>query len=321
MQVIKGIESLASAQEGGIKKAVVTIGNFDGVHLGHQKIISTAVEKARQIGGTAVGFTFRPHPRIALNPSAQIPLLLTYDEKIEKLSRTGLDLLIEEPFGRQFSTISPEKFFTDILMRRLDAHAIVVGYDFAFGKEREGHLDLLSRLCQDSGVELTVVSAQRTNDEVVSSSRIRQHLLAGDVEGANRLLGEEFFYRGVVEKGEGRGRKIGFPTANLKLEQKLALPYGVYATIARVLRGESRETYPSVTNVGVRPTFQTGDQQLPALIEAHLIDQEIDLYGATLEVRFVRRLRAEKKFSGIDELRRQISDDVQEARKALATAL
>jgi riboflavin kinase / FMN adenylyltransferase len=223
-------------------------------------------------------------------------------------------VIIEEPFSREFSTISPETFFTDVLLRKLSAEAIVVGYDFAFGKERQGHLEILEKFCKSSNVELTVVPPQRIGSEVVSSSRIRQHLLAGDMPAANRLLGREFVYKGVVIKGEGRGRKIGFPTANLKLDNKLSLPYGVYATWATV----HGKRYPSVTNIGVRPTFQTGPTELPALVECHLLDTTIDLYGHTLEVGFVQRLREEKKFPGIDALKNQIALDAGEARVLLA---
>lgn len=325
MELVRGIQSLTRS----LRRPVVCIGNFDGVHLGHQHIIGTAVEKARARGGTAVAFTFRPHPQVALRPESNVQLLSTYDEKAELLGRCGIDVIIEEPFSREFSTTSPESFFTDSLIRRLSCEAIVVGYDFAFGKERQGHLDSLGALCKAVGVELTVVPPQRIevsgNADVVSSSRIRQHLLKGEMESASALLGREFFYRGIVIKGEGRGRKIGFPTANLKIEDKLTLPYGVYATWA-VLDGRILE---SVTNVGVRPTFfdekraagaGASDKELAALVETHILDQTIDLYGTSLEVRFVRKLRDERKFSGIDSLKAQISLDVAEARKALASA-
>jgi riboflavin kinase/FMN adenylyltransferase len=243
-----------------------------------------------------------------------VQLLTTYDEKLELLAAQGLDAVIEEPFSREFSTVAPHEFFTDVILRRLSAQAIVVGYDFAFGKERAGTLQALEEFCKGAGVELTVVPPQRADTEVVSSSRIRQHLKTGEVEAASALLGREFFYRGVVVKGEGRGRKIGFPTANLKLENKLALPYGVYATWA-VLDGKRM---PSVTNIGVRPTFQGAGPELPALVETHLLGQTIDLYGKELEVRFVCRLREERKFPGIEALKAQIAQDAGEAAHILA---
>jgi riboflavin kinase/FMN adenylyltransferase len=316
MKVVQGIAKLDEP----LVHTVVTIGNFDGVHLGHQAIISLALEKARGRGGVTVGYTFRPHPQIALRPeSSNVRLLCTYDERAELLAQTGLDYLIEEPFSREFSTTSAEQFFKEILLRRLHVEAIVVGYDFKFGKEREGSLERLESLCRSAGVELTIVQPQRFDSEVVSSSRIRQHLLAGEVEKAQRLLGRPFFYRGVVLKGEGRGRKIGFPTANLALESKITLPYGVYATQV-ALKGEAGkklpQDFPAVTNVGVRPTFDK--DHLPALIETHLLDQDLDLYGSTLEVRFIQRIREERKFSGVEALKNQIQSDCALARTLLS---
>jgi riboflavin kinase/FMN adenylyltransferase len=311
MEVIRGVENLGRT----LSRAVLTIGNFDGVHLGHQRIIGRAVEKARERGGISVAYTFRPHPQVALRPASSLPLLTTYDEKLELMGKLGLDVVIEEPFSREFSVIAPEEFFRDFLLRRVSAESIVVGYDFSFGKERQGHLEKLEALCREAGVELEIVQAQRSGSEVVSSSAVRQHLLQGEVEAAARLLGRDFFYRGIVVKGEGRGRTIGFPTANLKLETKLTLPYGVYATHASV----GGVSYPSVTNVGVRPTFRAPDgSELPALIETHLLDVTRDLYGTTLEVSFVKRLRAERKFAGIDALKAQIALDADEARAALS---
>jgi riboflavin kinase/FMN adenylyltransferase len=315
MEVVRGIHLLKRP----LPHVVLTIGNFDGVHRGHQQIIRMAVEKARARGGSAVAYTFRPHPQAALRPSANVKLLLTYDEKLEFLGEQGLDVTIEEPFSREFSTGAPEDFFNDVILRRLSAEAIVVGYDFGFGRERAGTLKALEDFCKRAGVELTVVSAHREGNEVVSSSRIRQHLANGEVEVAASLLGRDFFYRGVVVRGEGRGRKLGFPTANLKIENKLTLPYGVYASWA-LLEGRK---IPSVTNLGVRPTFTgstgtaTAPGELPALVETHLLDTTMDLYGKTLEVRFVRRLRAEKRFDGIEALKAQIAADAQQARGIL----
>lgn len=314
MDLYQGIQKLSRS----LTRPVLTIGNFDGVHLGHRHIISLAVEKARRRGGTAVGFTFRPHPQVALRPETHLGLLSTYDEKQELLAGAGLDVLIEEPFSREFSTISPEVFFTETILRRIGAEAVVVGYDFAFGKERQGHLGALEAFCKSSGVELTVVPPQRIGGEIASSSRIRQHLLAGEVPEANALLGRSFSYKGVVIKGEGRGRKLGFPTANLKLENKLALPYGVYATRAKCETLEPGKVFSSVTNIGVRPTFQSDSaHELPALVETHILDFDSDLYGSAIEVFFVERLREERKFSGIEALKAQIIADIGQTRAIL----
>jgi riboflavin kinase/FMN adenylyltransferase len=309
MEVIKGISEVKCS----IPHSVVTIGNFDGVHLGHQAIIQLAIKKAHDRNGKCVAYTFRPHPQVALRPGTQVQLLSTYDEKLNLLASLGVDVTVEEPFSREFSTIEPEQFFTDCILRRLNAEVIVVGYDFAFGKERHGHLDALQQFCDRAGVELMVVPPQRVGSEVVSSTRIRQELLSGKIENANRLLGRNFSYQGIVVKGEGRGRKLGFPTANLKLDNKLTLPYGVYATIAM----DGHTQYPSVTNVGVRPTFQTGERELPALVETHLLDVNLDLYGSSLEVQFISRIRDEKRFNGIGELKAQIQKDADQAKQQL----
>ncbi len=311
MQILKGIQTIHEP----LAKSIVTIGNFDGVHLGHQEIFRECIRQAQASGAQAWALTFRPHPQVALRPATSPQLLVTYDEKLELMAGFGLAGVVEEPFSREFSNTSPEVFFRDVLLRKLGAVAVVVGYDFAFGSGREGGLAALEHFCQQGGVKFTVLPPLRVDGEIISSSLIRQRLLSGEVRVAQTLLGRPFFYRGVVVKGEGRGRKIGFATANLKLESKLVLSLGVYATQA-VIQGEPR-IYPSVTNVGVRPTFSDPAQDLPALIETHLLDQNIDLYGRTLEVRFVERLRAERRFSGMDALKRQITDDTERARAVL----
>ncbi len=301
---------------------VVTIGNFDGVHLGHRQILDLVVSRARAAGGIAVAYTFRPHPQVALRPGDRLALLSTYDEKAGQIAAAGIDLLVEEPFSREFSTTSPHVFFNEVILRRFSAQEVVVGYDFAFGKGREGSLEVLSEYCREAGVAITVVPPHKVDGEVVSSSRIRLLLGSGHLEDANRLLGREFFYRGVVVRGEQRGRKLGFPTANLRLEDKLVLPFGVYATWAVLDDGQ---VFPAVTNIGVRPTFQPAASAeeadapnlIPALVETHVLDQTLDLYGRTLEVRFAHRLREERKFAGFEALKKQIGLDAAEARKVL----
>jgi len=309
MKVLRGISGLNYS----LVHPVLTIGNFDGVHLGHQKIIGLAVEKAKARNGQSVTFTFRPHPQVALRPHLQLQLLSTYDEKLEQLEKLGVDLVIEEPFSREFSSTGPEQFFTEVLLKRLGAEAIVVGYDFAFGRERNGHLEVLEALSKAAGVELTIVPPQRMGSDVVSSSKIRQNLLGGNVEQAGRLLGRPFSYRGVVIKGDARGRTLGFPTANLKIEDKLVISHGVYAT--RVLL--EGKIFPSVTNVGIRPTFEMEGTAPHILVETHLLNQNIDLYGRTLEVQFISKIRNEEKFQNLNELRAQIQRDIEEASQRL----
>lgn len=292
-----------------LKAPVVCIGNFDGVHLAHQRLVEIAKQKARNPGSDTVVYAFKPHPQIALNPARHLELLTTYEEREELIDKLGVDVFVEEPFSRTFSTIEPEQFFNEVLIHTLGAKEIVVGYDFGFGRGRTGHLEQLEKFCKASGVALTIVAPHREDSDVVSSTRIRDYLKEGNVKAARKLLGYSFFYRGVVAKGDGRGRKIGFPTANVKLAPKLALPYGVYVT-KTIFKGKE---YPSVTNIGVRPTFHK--EEMPAVVETHLLDQDIDLYGETLEVQFLDHLRGEKKFPGVDALIKQIGEDVRSVRK------
>lgn len=301
MKVVRGFQKVPSS----LAPSVVAIGNFDGVHLGHQKIIHLAVEKAKNWSCQSAVYTFRPHPQSVLKPDRPIQLISSYDEKLEVFGQLGVDLVVEEPFDLNFSKIEPEKFFSDSILNKLNAKGVVVGYDFAFGKERHGHLSLLEELCKKASVELAVVPAFSLGGENVSSTKIRQYLNAGEIEKANSLLGRPFSYRGSVVTGDGRGRKIGFPTANLQPENKMLVPYGVYAT-ETCLDGK---LYPSVTNIGIRPTF--GSQAV--LIETHLLNVSLDLYGKQIQVQLIRRLRGEKKFNSIDELKAQIALDIQQA--------
>ncbi|HTL10847.1 MAG TPA: bifunctional riboflavin kinase/FAD synthetase [Bdellovibrionota bacterium] len=307
MEVFRGIHELDRS----LGPVVVTVGNFDGVHLGHAQILRTAAEQARARGGTLVVYTFKPHPRQVLRPDPPVPLLTTYAERLELLGKAGAQVVIEEPFSRDFSNTPAERFFSENLVHRLSAEAVVVGYDFSFGRGREGSLKSLEDLSRSSGVTLTVAPPHRVGDEVASSSGVRRHLLDGDLEAAKALLGYEFFYRGVVVRGEQRGRKLGFPTANVRIGEKLVLPYGVYATWAVV----DGKPFASVTNLGVRPTFESTEPE--PLVECHLLDQDVDLYGRTLEVRFVKRLREERRFPGVDALKDQIGRDAAEARRTL----
>ena len=292
MKHLRGVARIPRA----FQTPVVTIGNFDGVHLGHQAIITEAIHQAQAHGSESVAFTFRPHPQAALRPDQATELICTYDEKVEILKSTGVDWIIEEPFSREFSSTPPHDFFKKIIIEQLGARRLVVGYDFAFGRGREGSLERLQEWCAQSGIALTVVEPLTLDGAAVSSSKIRGALRLGQVGEAAKLLGRPFFYRGVVTKGDQRGRLLGFPTANQQLyrsQQKLILPYGVYATRSWV----KDQVFPSVTNVGVRPTFvaRQGTEEPPVLVETHLLDSQIDLYGTVMEVQFLTKIRDEKK--------------------------
>lgn len=314
MEFFKGIQQYHRS----FPRTVVTVGNFDGVHLGHRQIISLAIEKAKQIDGRSIVYTFRPHPRVALQQDSKFQLLTTYEERLELFQKLDLhsvpDIVIEEPFSREFSTTSAEKFFAEILIKRLHAQSVVVGHDFGFGKSREGHLDTLTRFCKQTQVELTVVPPFKSEGEVISSSAIRKSLMEGRLEDANRQLGYRFSLRGVVVRGDGRGRKLGFPTANLQLEAKILPALGVYAVWANA----ENEWKPAVVNVGVRPTFQQPSESASEpVVEAHLLSSSSDLYGKKVELRFVRRLREEKRFASVDELKSQIRQDTDAAFECL----
>lgn len=318
MEVVQGYKHLPRV----ILHPVLTIGNFDGLHVGHQRMIQQAIDKARLRQGQCVAMTFTPHPQAVLRPDLPPPQRITTDEeKRDLFAALGVDILIEQPFTRDFASITAEEFFETVIDRAIRAEAIVIGYDFGFGKNREGSIRTLTELANQRGIELTLVSAQvlsSENREVISSSKVRDCLLKGDLESAHAFLGREFSYRGVVVTGDGRGRKIGFPTANLQLvgtgvESKLSLPHGVYVTRA-VIQGE---VLPSVTNIGIRPTFSIGSSNFPSCIECHILDSTLDLYGQEIEVRFVKRLREERKFAGVEELKAQIAQDVRKAREVL----
>ena len=297
--------------------AVVAIGNFDGVHLGHQKILETAKIHAKRLGIETVVFTFNPHPTLQLRPQAALKLLMTYEEKRNQLNQLNVDFCVEESFDTAFSNTSAHDFFYEILKKRLHAQVIVVGADFSFGHKREGSTQLLEKYCAETGTEIFLMKPVMLGEASVSSSRIRDELSQGRLALAEALLGRAFFYRGEVVHGDKRGRTIGFPTANMNCEEKFPLLPGVYATSV-LWQGKQ---YPSVTNIGTRPTFQkdslAGTALIPLRIETHILDQNFDLYGEILEVRFYERIREEKKFNSVAELIEQITNDIVLARKLL----
>jgi riboflavin kinase/FMN adenylyltransferase len=317
MDLVPGFQQLNRK----LTSPVMTIGNFDGVHLGHQKIIRLAVEKARARRGECVAMTFRPHPLAYLRPHSELKLITTYAEKLDLLAALGVDVIIEQPFTPEFAELSAQEFFQKIILDQVKPEAIVIGYDFGFGKNREGNVKTLQAFSHPAGIEFNEVTQQQTAGEVISSSRIREHLLRGDVDKAKLLLGREFSYRGTVSRGAGRGKNLGFPTANIRVadfQDKLVLPYGVYVTHA-VIDGVE---LPSVTNVGVRPTFDVASE-FPAWIECHVLgfgdrpELAQGFYGKTLEVRFVQRLREERRFANVEQLKEAVLQDIRRARQIL----
>lgn len=301
MKIFHGTESANIALP-----CVLTLGVFDGLHLGHQKIIRTVVERAKRTDAVAAAITFDPHPRAVLHPESAPPLLQTLDQRLSYLKFLGIEQAIVINFSMEFASQSAEEFIRDIVHDRLRAKEIYLGQGFAFGKGRHGNIELLRRMAQELGFHADEVGEVKLRGRRISSSQIREDLLAGRVNNARRMLGRPYGVEGVVVRGDRRGHTIGFPTANLQAHNRVIPKYGVYATAA-LIDGVWRR---SVTNIGVRPTF--GGENEPS-VETFVLDFDGDLYGTALRVRFLHRLRDERKFNGIDELKAQIQRDAKRA--------
>jgi riboflavin kinase / FMN adenylyltransferase len=291
--------------------AWLTIGSFDGVHKGHQAILRKLVAGARQSGAPAVVLTFHPHPSVVLRGRSGPVYLTSPDERAELLSELGVDVVITQTFTRELAGQSAREYVQQ-LSEAVGLRHLLIGHDFALGRNREGDLPALENLGKSFGFEVNIMRPVLIAGLVVSSSRIRAVLAEGDVRSARRLLGRSYRVRGPVISGDGRGRKIGIPTANLEIPAERILPkVGVYACLACV----DGQTYKAVTNIGLRPTFTGGEAQ-PRL-EAHLMDYHGDLYGKTIQMAFLSRLRDEMRFSGVEALVTQIQADIQRARRIL----
>jgi len=289
----------------------LTIGSFDGVHLGHQALLRELIEGAHAEELSAAVLTFHPHPAVVLNKRKEFSYLNSPEGKVGLLAGLGVDVVITHPFNLQVAQISARDF-TQNLMRNLKMRRLCVGHDFALGRGREGDLPALIRLGSEFGFTIDEVKAVMLDGQVVSSSRVRQALVEGDVELAQRLLGRPYKLIGEVVHGDSRGRSLGFPTANLEVWAERTLPKpGVYACWAAI---DGRD-YPAVTNVGFRPTFD--NQPLRPRVEAYLLDFEGDLYRKTMRLSFIRRLRDEVRFADIQALIDQMHQDVQVGRQVL----
>jgi riboflavin kinase/FMN adenylyltransferase len=290
-----------------VRAVVVALGNFDGVHLGHRAVLARAAEEARRLGGRVIAATFWPHPRSVIGRGGPPGLLTTLEARREELLRAGAEEVRVVPFDEALSKKSPEEFVRDVLVGELGAVAVVVGENFRFGYKAAGDVGDLTRIMREHGGEAYAVEV-RGGEEGISSTRIRSLLLGGEVAEAVKLLGRPYAVRGEVVVGDRRGRTIGFPTANVRPDPAVVVPArGVYACSVRV--GE--DVYAACTNVGVAPTFERGENR----IEAHVLDFEGDLYGRIVEVLFMQRIRGERRFGGVEELKEQIGRDVEEARR------
>lgn len=284
------------------RPTVLTLGVFDGLHLGHQQIMQTVATRAKAVNAVPTAITFDPHPRSVLYPEDTPPLLQTLDQRLAAFEFLGIEQAIVIRFNQEFAAQDAETFLREIVHERLQAKEVYLGKGFAFGKNRSGNIQLLRRMSAELGFFADEVAEVCLGGQRISSSIIRELLKEGKVNRARKMLGRPYGIEGQIVRGDQRGRTIGFPTANLKPRNRVVPRYGVYAT-ANLIAGVWRR---SVTNVGIRPTFSGGGE--PS-IESYIFDFDSDLYGDVLRVRFLHRIRDEKKFGGIEELKAQIGKD------------
>jgi len=308
MKVYQSIEEFSS-----IPFAVVTIGTFDGVHAGHQKIISRLTEFAKANNGQTVLLTFFPHPRLVLQPDDNdLKMITTMDEKIERLREAGIDHLIIQPFSKEFSRISATEFVRDILVNKIGTKVLVIGHDHHFGRNREGSYKNLEELAPVYGFQLVEIHEQEINEVTVSSTKIRKALLDGNIQTANILLGYDFSLRGKVVEGERIGRTIGFPTANISIPEsyKLVPAEGIYAVTINI----EDKIYKGMLYIGKRPVLN-GTKQT---IEVNIFDFSEDIYGKTITVFFKARIRGDQHFGSLELLKDKMKEDKLNATKILS---
>ena len=297
------------------KNAVITIGNFDGVHIGHQALFHEVIEKAETIGGTSIAMTFEPHPIRVIKQNNHPPLITLYEQKAELIERTGIDVLICVPFTLEFAALSAEQFVKDLLVQTIGTKAIVVGEDYSFGKNREGDIDLLKRYAPHCGFEVIVAGPIKMTTaftDRISSTKIRELVANGQMERAEKMLGRNYQIRGKVVTGRDRGGKVlGIPTANINLHDELCPKTGIYAVTVECENNQLR----GVANIGYSPTFE--DHEFT--VEVHILDFSDNIYGKKIRVNFLKRIRDEIKFASISELIDQIKLDIATAREILTT--
>jgi riboflavin kinase/FMN adenylyltransferase len=310
VSIIKTMQLELELSEFGAKRdTLLTIGVFDGVHPGHRHLLAHLTRLARRLGLASMVLTFRRHPQEVLQPHLSLPLLTSFEQRVELLKKEGVDEVIGLTFTPRLAQFSPEEFL-GLLKKYLRMRGLVVGPDFALGRNREGDVATLTQLGKALGFSVTVVPPFLTDGEVVSSTAIREALAEGDMKRVQKLLGRPFSLKGEVVAGDGRGAKLGFPTANVNTEAELAMPpEGVYVSRAHI----EDQSYPAMTNIGVHPTFG-GSQRL---VEVHIIDYDGDLYGQEISIDLINRLRDEKKFKSPEALQKQMAEDVRQGRSIL----
>lgn len=287
---------------------MVGIGNFDGVHIGHQKLIREVISTAKNIGGTSIVLTFDPHPLAVLAPKDEPPKVLSQQGKEKMIARLGADVLLAIPFNLNFAKMTPEQFINDILYEELAVKGVVVGYNYTFGNRGLGNVTTLENYREKYGYTLQIIDPVSIDNQVVSSTYIRNLLLEGEIEKATRFLGYSPSVDGIVVTGDRRGNTIGFPTANLELDNKLLSPAnGVYSVHVEI----NNDVFLGVANIGTKPTFNGHSSKRN--LEVHLLDFNEDIYGNHIVVKFLRRLRNEKRFNSVSDLISQINLDIEMA--------
>ncbi len=305
-------EALEAPPAGGLRGAVVALGNFEGVHRGHRAVIAAALERGRALGCPAAALTFEPHPRAFFKPHEPLFRLTDEAAKLRLLAATGLDGAIVMRFDGALASLAPDAFIREVLVERLQASGVVAGFDFHFGKGRAGTPDYLKAEGERRGLAVDIVPAQLDGGMRISSGAVRAALVAGNVDEATELLGYPWFVTAKVVHGDKRGRELGFPTANLRLDPGCGLRHGIYAVRVDV----DGRRFDGVASFGRRPMFDTG----VVLLETYLFDFEGDLYGRTLDVAVIAWIRPEFKFDSVDALVHRIDEDCRMARMALANA-
>ena len=292
--------------EPGPHHAILTVGNFDGVHLGHQALICQVVQEAREKGLNSALLTFQPHPQLVLRPDP-LPIITTMAMRLRLFESYGLDSAYFIPFNLEFSKKTPEAFVKEYLLSYFQVRKLIIGFDFHFGRDRAGSAEVLTRMSHEFNFDFEVFPEYALNGEKVSSSRIRRALLETDFPTAEHLLGRPFSILEKVVSGEKRGRSIGFPTINQASQENLPIPYGVYVSTALI----GGKPFSGISNYGIRPTV--GSER--PLLETHLFDVDLDLYGEMVEVIPHTLIRSEMKFTGLEALKRQIAEDQAQARQ------
>lgn len=317
MQIIRDISNTNNLS---IKQHqfVLSIGNFDGVHNGHQYLIKQNIQLAKERGWKSLVLTFNPHPAKFLSPASHFELLFDKDDCIEQLGALGLDYLIIQNFDKNFSLLTAEAFVKELFFN-IPIKVMILGPDFCFGLSRSGNLDYLRQEAEKRCFEVIVPAVFKTNDEIISTSGVKKKLREGDLEGVKSFLGRNYYLKGCVVQGDMRGRLLGFPTANIQSASAIHLKKGVYKTRTFIEENDKNKDvagiYDSITNIGLHPTFSNNENKIK--IETHIFDFKEDIYGQDIKVELVKFIRDEKKFVNIDELIKQIENDVKEAKSPL----